>query len=332
MSPQEKNERNDDILLVEKKEDPNYNSSLENNDENSNSNSNSSSDNDRAINPYTTASLLSKCFFTWPYSLLKMGMERTLEEEDLPNIMKEESSSYNCNLFETIWKNELQRVETYNTKHQDSNTTTNTNTNTNKTIRPSLHRALLIDFFKSTWIIQPLMLCSSIARITMAVALGNLTQAFIDKDGKEGYIWSGVLVFCNAVVLMEHHHVFYITSRKGMNLRTGSVAAIFSKSLRLGATGCGSAGGLSSSSPGGDVTTGKIMNLVSNDVERYWMAALFISYIIWAPLQTIAVFVIGMNLIGPAFAIGMSILIFIFVPAQIYLSRKFAAVRSTVRE
>jgi ATP-binding cassette subfamily C (CFTR/MRP) protein 4 len=303
----------------------------DNNDNNDDTYKDNNNGNGRAENPYPKASLFSKCFFTWPYPLLKLGMERTLEESDLPNIMKEESSTYNRNLIEDIWEKELKRVEKINNKNR-------TNNNKKKEVKPNLCRALLIDYFKTTWIIQPFMFCASAARIVMALALGNLTQAFIDRNGTDGYLWAGTIVFCNIIVLMEHHHVFYITSRKGMNLRTGCVAAVFNKSLRLSSIGGGNTGGDGSDTGSGSsskkdtaVSSGRVMNLVSNDTERFWVASLFISYAIWAPVQSIAIFFLGIHLIGPAFAIGMVFLIFMFIPVQTYLAKGFAKVRSKVR-
>jgi ABC transporter transmembrane region. len=73
------------------------------------------------------------------------------------------------------------------------------------------------------------------------------------------------------------------------------------------------------------------MTLVSNDVERFMQATLFASYVIWAPLQAIAILVIGLHLIGPAFAIGIGLLLFVFIPLQFYLSKHFALLRSKVR-
>jgi len=72
------------------------------------------------------------------------------------------------------------------------------------------------------------------------------------------------------------------------------------------------------------------MNLVSNDVERFIGAALFGSYIVWGPVIGIAGLIVGIQLIGPAFAAGIGLLIGIFVPLQFYLSHKFARLRSKV--
>ena len=104
-----------------------------------------------------------------------------------------------------------------------------------------------------------------------------------------------------------------------MQIRIGAVASIFAKSLRLNSVG------------GGEVaSTGQILNLVSNDVERFMMTTLFISYVIWAPLQAIAILIIGIYLIGPAFAVGIGLLLFVFIPLQLYLSKRFASLRSKV--
>ena len=71
------------------------------------------------------------------------------------------------------------------------------------------------------------------------------------------------------------------------------------------------------------------MNLASNDVERFTMAALFGSYIFWGPVYAIVVLILGILMIGPAFAAGYSLLLF-FVPLQFYLSNRFATLRSKI--
>jgi len=265
----------------------------------------------RPQNSFETASFFSKLFFMWPHQLMKEGMLRTLTEIDLPNVMETEASVTNRNYFEKLWQDEVHRVEELRKKLPP-------NSKKLKTLRPSLHWALAKDFFKTTWVIQPLMFANCTARIVMSLALGYLIESF-EKMSNDGYIWAGVLIFCNLIVLFEHHHVFLITWRKGMQIRIGAVASIFAKTLRLNSIGGSDA-----------VPSGKIMNLVSNDVERFIPTALFISYLIWAPLSAIAILIIGMYLIGPAFACGFGLLIFVTTPMQFYLSRRFAILRSRV--
>jgi hypothetical protein len=119
--------------------------------------------------------------------------------------MTDEQSKHNRAKFEKVWHDEVTRVEILKNKLP-------LNSKKRASLRPSLHRALLKDFIITTWIVQPLMFASSTARIVMSISLGYLIQSFIDKS-KEGYWWAAILVFCNAVVLFEHHHVFFFTVR-----------------------------------------------------------------------------------------------------------------------
>ena len=149
----------------------------------------------RPQNSFETASFFSKLFFMWPHQLMKEGMLRTLTEIDLPNVMEAEASVKNRNYFEKLWQDEVHRVEELRKKLPP-------NTKKLKTLRPSLHWALAKDFFKTTWVIQPLMFANCTARIVMSLALGYLIESF-EKMSNDGYIWAGVLIFCNLIVLFE---------------------------------------------------------------------------------------------------------------------------------
>ncbi len=251
----------------------------------------------RAPNMLEKASFISRMLFRWPYPLLQLGLQRPLEEKDLPEIMQVDSSKYNCNNFERLWKSEQER-------HPEN---------------PSLHRAFLKDFFGSLWYIQPFMCLGATAKIVQAIVLGLLIESFEVGNASDGYKWASVLVVCGVIILFEHHHVFFITWRKGMQLRISCVASIYAKSLRL-----------SSTHQETNTSTGKIMNLASNDVERFLLAALFINYLFWSPIQAIVILVVGWFSLGPAFAAGFALLVFGFVPFQFFLSRKFAFFRSRI--
>lgn len=242
------------------------------------------------------ASFLQRLVFSWPYPLLKVGLERPLGEADLPGILEIDSSSYQRNCFERIWEAEKKRCPE----------------------KPNLHRALLVDYFKSTWKVQPLYLINSASTIIQAVALGFLIESF-ENGTNDGYTWAAVLVVCGLILLFEHHHAFFITWRKGMQMRISCVGAIYAKSLRL-----------SSTHQGTSANTGRIMNLASNDVDRFLLAALFVNYLFWSPLQSIAILAVGWLTLGPAFAAGFALLVVVFLPFQFYLSNRFAFFRSKI--
>jgi ATP-binding cassette subfamily C (CFTR/MRP) protein 4 len=250
----------------------------------------------RPANLLDGATFLSRLIFSWPYSLLKIGLERPLGQPDLPEIQEADTSKYQRNYFERIWENEKKRCPE----------------------SPNLHRALVVDYFKTTWKVQPLYFINSVSTIIQAWALGLLIESF-ETGNKDGYKWSTVLVVCGLAILFEHHHVFFITWRKGMQMRISCVGAIYNKSLRL-----------SSTHQGTNANTGNVMNLIGNDVDRFLLAALFINYLFWSPLQSILILVTGWMTLGPAFIAGFALLILGFLPFQFYLSNQFASIRSRI--
>ena len=99
---------------------------------------------ERMPNPWKQASWLSRLLFTWPYPLLKLGMERPLEEQDLPEILDGDRSTANRLYLEGVWNDEVQR-------HGK---------------KASLHRAILRDFFTSIWYVQPLICAATVAKVS----------------------------------------------------------------------------------------------------------------------------------------------------------------------
>mmetsp|Transcript_876 Transcript_876/g.1744 ORF Transcript_876/g.1744 Transcript_876/m.1744 type:complete len:1390 (+) Transcript_876:165-4334(+) len=265
-------------------------------------------DNDRPTrppHPYNNASLFSKIFFLWPYPLLQLGMQRPLTDGDLPNVAQVDASQRNLKYIQRLWRDEQER-------HGD---------------KSDLRRALFRDFMKTLWFIQPFMGAAALAKIIQAVCLGNLIEFFEENDDKEnstvnpneGYLWAMGLVLCGSVTLFEHHHVFFYGWRKAMQYRVASVAAIYDKALRL-----------SSTHPETLAHYGRILNLASNDVERYMFTTLFVSFLWWAPLQAVGILVTGVVLVGWAFCVGIAVLVILFVPLQTWLSHSFAKFRSNI--
>ena len=101
-----------------------------------------------------------------------------------------------------------------------------------------------------------------------------------------------------------------------MQYRISAVAAIYAKSLRL-------------PSIGGSTPSGKIVNLATNDVERFILSCVMISYLFWGPAQAIAVLGIGLKIVGPAFVAGY-VLLLVIVALQFFLGKSFAFYRSKV--
>eukprot|EP00978_Attheya_sp_CCMP212_P020021 scaffold56832_cov45-Attheya_sp.AAC.6 len=263
-------------------------------------------------NAYLGASFLSRLFFRWPYALMKIGLERPIRDVDLPENAPTESSEVNLKMMDRMWSNEQSRVAQINERRKLTN---------KPPVRPSLHRAIFLDFLRSVWYVQKKK-NYVLAMLIYYISCSLTTDAVKAIDGGRRYSQAiqgmdmfGLPFWFHAVRLYLWSITIHFSSR-GVK---GCVASIYSKSLRLRSNG-----GIDAAS------TGKIMNLASNDVERFLRAALFISFLFWAPVESIAILIIGLQIIGPAFAAGFILLCFFFVPLQFYLSRRFASFRSTI--
>ncbi len=265
---------------------------------------NNISDNERATrspNPLQSASFVSKLFFSWPFPLLQLGMKRPLEEDDLSDIMQVDSSAYNGTYFQRMWQRERE------TSYMSSK-------------KPRLHHAIFWDFLRTLWYVQPFMALGCAARVVQAVALGFFIDSLENnnRDNDTQVIgYAALILACGSIVLMEHHHVFFWNWRRGMQYRLSAVAAIYEKSLQLPS--------LSSSE-----SKVSILNLASNDVDRFLLASLFAGHLFWAPLQSLAILATGVALMGVAFLAGFVLLLVVFVPLQFYLSRRFASLRQHI--
>jgi len=249
-------------------------------------------------------------------------MAKPLEDEDLPDLLKGDTSAYNRGYVEDLWRKEQERAHAEAERRRRKQRKPNALRNLFRPARPSLYHALLGDYFAKTWWAQALLATSMAARLGQSLALGLLIQQFAssDEDGntntKSGYIWSCTLIGCGVVFLFTKQHQFFITHRKGMAMRLGLLAAIYSKALKL-------------SSVGGAISSGQVVNLASNDVERYLSGSPLMIYFIYAPIEALAVLAAGCSIMGWAFAAGFGLLL-IFIPLQLYLARRFASLRSKV--
>ena len=247
--------------------------------------------------------IISKFFFRSAYPILKVGSQRPLKVNDLPELRKLESSYCNRVKIEKIWAEEV------------------------KSGRMNLGRALFAEYVRSTWKAQLLAFINFIARIGQAWALGMLMEQFgkYDNDAsmsgkavdaKMGYFYAGLLVTFGLIAFPSKQHCFFMTYRKGLQLKVGLIATIYHKTLRLPSIGI-------------DVSNGHVTNLASNDVDRFQQTSVWAVFIFAGPIASVLILIVGIVVTGPVFAIGYSLMI-LLLPIQMYAGRKFAQFRSRV--
>lgn len=142
------------------------------------------------------------------------GSKHIIQESDLPDVLSDDSSKVNLSAFQTMWNDEKARAAKAMEMHKQRCRTGKKELKVPNSAYPSLRRAFVLDFLKTLWFVQPIMGLAAVCKMGQAVALGYLLQSFEEENGK-GYLWAGVMVATGFVVLMEHHHVFFWTWRRG---------------------------------------------------------------------------------------------------------------------
>ncbi|XP_071956886.1 ATP-binding cassette sub-family C member 4-like [Antedon mediterranea] len=155
-------------------------------------------------------------------------------------------------------------------------------------------------------------------RTTQPLFVSLLVTYFtVDSDitTQDAYMYAAIVVLLSAIAITAHHPYFFYNSLLGMRIRVACSGLIYRKSLRL------------SSIALGKTTVGQIVNILSNDVNRFDQALLFIPYLWIGPLQVIIVTVLLWYELGPSCFAGMSILL-LMAPLQAWfgsLCSKFRA-------
>lgn len=111
------------------------------------------------------------------------------------------------------------------------------------------------------------------------------------------------LIALNAVNSILINQFFIVASHNGMKVRVAVCSIIYRKALRL------------SQAALGQTSPGKVVNLLSNDVNRFDIVSLFLNAMWTAPLMTIIVAIILWQEIQWAGIIGIAI-VFVVVPIQ----------------
>ncbi|XP_023933062.1 multidrug resistance-associated protein 4-like isoform X4 [Lingula anatina] len=250
-------------------------------------------------NPLQKANWLSKLFFWWINPLFKVGYKRNLEVEDMYNVVHDDSADYLSNRLQKEWDKELKKL--------------NPETKGN----PSLLRAMVRAFGKQYMLFGLITFVEEATKVVQPVLLGGLIRYFSPgstMEPWEAYMYAAGVSFCAMFLAIFHHPYFFGVQRIGMWLRIASCSLIYKKSLRL------------SHSSLGKTTTGQIVNLMSNDVNRFDQAVIFLHFLWIGPLEAIAALVILWYMLGPACLAGYAVLV-LLIPVQGWMGKLFAKLR-----
>lgn len=124
---------------------------------------------------------------------------------------------------------------------------------------------------------------------------------------EEALVYASGVLFCSLVNVMVIHPSMMGVMHVGMKLRVACCSLIYRKTLRLDLASLSGA------------AVGNVINLMSNDVSRFDLVAMYWHYIWIAPLQMLICLLLMYQEVDMAAVIGISTLL-AFIPLQGLLS------------
>ncbi|XP_025834708.1 probable multidrug resistance-associated protein lethal(2)03659 isoform X5 [Agrilus planipennis] len=251
-------------------------------------------------NPRENCNPISAATFMYTIPTFMDGYKRELEVTDLYETFSEHKSSTIGDKLENAWNKEVEKSKIAKRT-------------------PSLRRALIRVFgleFMAYGII--LLLTEVFVRIGQPLALGQLIYFY--KPGQkeitqaEAYWYAAAVVLCSLINVLVTHPYMQGMLHLGMKMRVASCSLIYRKALRLSKTALG------------QTTVGQVVNLLSNDVNRFDVAVIFAHQLWVGPLETIIVTYFMYQLVGISAVIGIFFLL-MFIPLQFYLGKQTSVLR-----
>ncbi|XP_027849228.2 ATP-binding cassette sub-family C member 4-like [Aphis gossypii] len=253
--------------------------------------------------PRVNANILEILTFGWIYKLFKTGNKRDLEVNDLYTTLNDDLSSSLGNELEEKWKIELANAKKVNRS-------------------PSLTKALIRTFglkFMLYGFFQ--LIVELVLRMLQPLFIGGLLSYFNPNNLSNNthnidyaYMYATFLSLNMLVTLVMYHAIQIEILHSGMKMRIACCSMIFKKALRLSKTALG------------ETTAGQVVNLLSNDVNRFDSVVIFLHYLWIGPLQTLIITYFLWQEIGVSSIVGVATLLLV-IPLQGWIGKKISEYR-----
>ncbi|EFA04472.2 putative multidrug resistance-associated protein lethal(2)03659-like Protein [Tribolium castaneum] len=252
-------------------------------------------------NPKRTANIISKLFFLWMVKLCYKGTKKGLEIADLYKTLSCDQSEKLTDELEKHWNEE---VEKNKLKLQKP---------------PSLTRAIVKTFLWKYMGFGILLFVQNIVfRAFQPVILAYFINLFSGEgqdNQNEMYIFGSVLVIQTFFIVITMHHIDLGQASIGMRIRVAVSSLIYRKMLKLNKRSLGSA------------SAGQVVNLLSNDVNRFDFITLALHYLWIMPFQVVLVTYLIWREMGVSTLAGVLSMLCLTLPVQGYLGKLTSKLR-----
>ncbi|KAG9490170.1 hypothetical protein GDO78_005841 [Eleutherodactylus coqui] len=245
--------------------------------------------------PLEKANIFSKLFFSWTKPILKKGYRQRLELSDIYQIPTGDSADNLSERLEREWDRELATSKT----------------------NPKLINALKRCFFWKFLFYGILLYLGEVTKAVQPLFLGRIIASYDEKNKLERsiayYLAIGLTLLFAVRMLLLHPAIFGL-HRIGMQMRIAMFSLIYKKTLKL------------SSKVLDKISTGQLVSLLSNNLNKF-DEGLALAHFVWiAPLQVILLIGLIWDLIQASVFCGLGFLI-ILAFFQAWLGRRMMTYR-----
>ncbi|XP_046432670.1 ATP-binding cassette sub-family C member 4-like [Neodiprion fabricii] len=266
--------------------------------------------------PEETASFLNALCFGWTLPIFLKGAKRDLQITDLYDPLKSDESKGLGDRLEREWKKELAKAKEIPRLGEGS-----------KKKKPKRQPSLAWALFRVLWV--PYMvqgLCLFVLSVVLQ-PLQPVVQSWVISyfnPGENPITRSQVVLYATILILLILSKVF-ITQHAilrnqeiGMRVRVACCSMIYRKLLRLDLASVDK------------IATGRVANLISNDVARFDYVMNNLHYIWIMPLQFLVIGYVLWQFVGVIALVGIAVMIIQTMPIQFYVGRLTAKLRSKI--
>ncbi|KAJ8955573.1 hypothetical protein NQ318_001403 [Aromia moschata] len=251
------------------------------------------------MHPREQANVLSSLFFCWIIPTFIKGYKKDLCEEDLYGPLKSHESGTLGDKLEEAWFAECQAKN-----------------------KPSLIKCIWKVFkweiILNGWLLFMIELGVKLAQ---PICLAKLMEFYIPNQSsvtkKEATIYASVIVLATFFNVLLGHHYMLGNQHLGMKTRVACCSLIYRKSMRL------------SKSALVNTTIGQMINLLSNDVNRFDTTFMHFHNFWAAPIQIIVITSLIYVMLGVYALAGIGFFL-IFIPLQMFLGKKASKYRMRI--
>ncbi|CAK9798977.1 ATP-binding cassette sub-family C member 4 [Anthophora quadrimaculata] len=274
-------------------------------------------------NPRETANPISRLFFGWTKEMFCKGAKRDLILSDLYRPLEADESNRLVDRLEKFWDHELFKWEQQRKEIQHEELNKNKNT-------PRLGRAIIRTFWKEYLSIGLLLSIQyTVLLIIIPIITSSIISYFRIEDGTktvtktDALLHAGYLIISITIAVFIMHHSGLLSQQMGMKIRVACCSLIYRKILRL------------SNAALIQITSGQVVNLLSNDVSRFDELCYYLNFIWITPIQVILVASVIWYKVGISSMVGVGALLLMTIPAHsvfIRLNHKLRTVVATLTD